>query len=439
MVTVSGRRFASFRRLQSVVLLALLLSSCTQQPTPTPPATVTPLPSIQLRSTGGVVKASGKIVPVQMANLSFPAAGQIVSLTVAVGDEIQTGELLVALDSAAAQAAVAQAEAAVEQSKANLALLQAPPRAAEIAAAQAKLDAAKAALAQLKEAPLPSLIDAAKADLAAAQAAHQKLAAGASEQARINARTTLSNTQVALQQAQTAYDQVAWRQDAPTLPEGIQLQLAKNNYESAQALFVALDDPPSADQIAAADAKIQQAQAALTKLQTPPTANQLAEAGALVQGAQAALDLLKAGPQTEAVIAATAALSQTESALQLAQQTLAAQELHAPFAGTVAALNIHLGEAVLPGQALLTLADLHILQIETTDLSERDVARVAVGQPVTIFVEASGSELKGRVLRIAPQAATIGGDVVFPVTIALDEQRPELRWGMSVQVEIEAE
>ena len=228
MLTVMGSRTAPIHRIL-ILLLTALLAACTQQPPPTPLATTTPLPAIQLRSTGGVVKAAGKVAPVQMANLSFPAAGQIVSLTVEVGDEVQPGDLLIALDSTAAQAAVAQAEAAVEQSKANLALLQAPPRAAEIAAAQAKLDAAKAALAKLKETPLPSLIDAAKADLAAAQAARQQLSAGASEHARINARTTLSNTQVALQQAQTAYDQVAWRQDAATLPEGIQLQQAINN------------------------------------------------------------------------------------------------------------------------------------------------------------------------------------------------------------------
>ncbi len=42
-------------------------------------------------------------------------------------------------------------------------------------------------------------------------------------------------------------------------------------------------------------------------------------------------------------------------------------------------------------------------------------------------------------VEIAPQANTIGGDVVYPVTIALDEQPPGLRWGMSVEVEIAAE
>jgi hypothetical protein len=43
------------------------------------------------------------------------------------------------------------------------------------------------------------------------------------------------------------------------------------------------------------------------------------------------------------------------------------------------------------------------------------------------------------VVDIAPRADILGGDVVYGVTIALDEQPPGLRWGMSVEVEIAVE
>ncbi len=84
----------------------------------------------------------------------------------------------------------------------------------------------------------------------------------------------------------------------------------------------------------------------------------------------------------------------------------------------------------------LTLADLDHLRVETTDLSERDVARVAVGQTATVYVEGLGQDIRGRVVRIAPQATTLGGDVVYQVVIELDQQPSGLRWGMSVDVEI---
>ena len=93
----------------------------------------------------------------------------------------------------------------------------------------------------------------------------------------------------------------------------------------------------------------------------------------------------------------------------------------------------------MPGQVVVTLADLSLLRVETTDLSERDVAGVSVGQRASVYVEALGAEIQGRVAGVAPQATTIGGDVVYVVYIQLDEQLPGLRWGMSADVEIATE
>jgi hypothetical protein len=85
---------------------------------------------------------------------------------------------------------------------------------------------------------------------------------------------------------------------------------------------------------------------------------------------------------------------------------------------------------------VLTLADLRHLQVETTDLSERDVDQVAVGQRAAVTVEGLGVTVEGQVVHVASQATTVGGDVVYAVVVALDEQPPGLRWGMSVEVEI---
>lgn len=153
--------------------------------------------------------------------------------------------------------------------------------------------------------------------------------------------------------------------------------------------------------------------------------------------ARAQLDLLQAGPTVEQVAAVEAAVAQAEAAVQAARATRRRQaELRAPFAGTVTALEVAPGGTVLPGQAVLVLADLSRLQVETTDLSERDIAGVAVGQTAHVSVEAPGMQVTGRVVQIALQATTLGGDVVYQVVIALDEQPADLRWGMSVEAEI---
>jgi HlyD family secretion protein len=59
-----------------------------------------------------------------------------------------------------------------------------------------------------------------------------------------------------------------------------------------------------------------------------------------------------------------------------------------------------------------------------------------LGQEALVYVEALGEEIEGRVVGIAPQATTIGGDVVYTVYVELAEQPPGLRWGMSTEVEI---
>jgi hypothetical protein len=56
-----------------------------------------------------------------------------------------------------------------------------------------------------------------------------------------------------------------------------------------------------------------------------------------------------------------------------------------------------------------------------------------------IYFQVGVDGLLGRVVGIASQANTVGGDVVYAVTIALDDQLPGLRWEMSLGVEIDVE
>jgi HlyD family secretion protein len=87
---------------------------------------------------------------------------------------------------------------------------------------------------------------------------------------------------------------------------------------------------------------------------------------------------------------------------------------------------------------VVTLATLNALQVETTDLSERDIPRVHPGDPANIFIKALNKNIGGRVIRVSPRAETVGGDVVFKVTIAPDTQPEGLLWGMTAEVEIQS-
>lgn len=129
-------------------------------------------------------------------------------------------------------------------------------------------------------------------------------------------------------------------------------------------------------------------------------------------------------------------VTQAQASLEAAQATLAQTILLAPFDGTIADLKIVPGEFVQSGQVVLALATLDHLQIETTDLSERHIMQVHVGDAADIFVEALNENISGEVIAISPIADTVGGDVVFKVTIHLNEQPNGLLWGMTAEVNI---
>jgi multidrug efflux pump subunit AcrA (membrane-fusion protein) len=134
---------------------------------------------------------------------------------------------------------------------------------------------------------------------------------------------------------------------------------------------------------------------------------------------------------------AEAEWNQKKTALEVARASFAQTTIYAPFDATVVDVNIQFGEIAQTGHELITLADLAHMKIKTTDLSERDVPAVQIGQTANIYIEALDITVKGKVTKISPISETVGGDVVYPVTIELDEQPDGLLWGMSAEVEIQ--
>lgn len=139
----------------------------------------------------------------------------------------------------------------------------------------------------------------------------------------------------------------------------------------------------------------------------------------------------------EVYLKAVARADQAKASWDSAIANLAQATLTSPINGTVVDIQVIPGGVVQVNQVVITLASLDQLQIVTTDLSERDIARVKVGQDVSIYIEALDETITGDVLRISPIAENVGGDVVFPVTIDLDGQPDGLLWGMTAEVEIQ--
>jgi len=114
-----------------------------------------------------------------------------------------------------------------------------------------------------------------------------------------------------------------------------------------------------------------------------------------------------------------------------------------PMDGVVIAKGVELGETVTSGVSsfnagtvLFTVADLKSLLIRV-NLNEVDIAKVHVGQPVRITLDAYPQKtFSGRVRFVAPAAKLQEKIKVFPVEVALDDLDPAFRTGMSANVEI---
>jgi HlyD family secretion protein len=114
-----------------------------------------------------------------------------------------------------------------------------------------------------------------------------------------------------------------------------------------------------------------------------------------------------------------------------------------PMNGVVITKGVELGETVTSGVSsfnagtvLFTVADLKSLLIKV-NLNEVDIAKVAVGQPVRITLDAYPQRVfHGKVRFVAPAAKLIEKIKVFLVEIALDDLSDAYRTGMSANVEI---
>jgi RND family efflux transporter MFP subunit len=132
-----------------------------------------------------------------------------------------------------------------------------------------------------------------------------------------------------------------------------------------------------------------------------------------------------------------AQLDAAKAALEVAQANLNQGTLAAPYDGTIVTIDVVPGQVVQPDQVVAVIGDLNHLQIETTDLSEREIAHVKIGQTATVHIKALDQDFTGKVIAIAPRATKYNGDRVFKVTIVLNQQSSDMTWGMSADVQIQ--
>jgi HlyD family secretion protein len=400
------------------------------------------------------VSAEGQIVPLENAMLSFQSGGQLEEILVSEGEVVEAGTPLMRLDTTDEELAVIQAEAALTQSQANLETAQAGLVAAEtgLKAAEVGVQAAEAQLALTSAAPSAEQIAVSEARVASAEAGISSAAGSraAALEGATAAQIAAAEAQVAAAQAQylsaqkqyepitqnTSLDEEDRRQAA------LQLNAATASLNSAQAaLDELLAGPKNSEQVAAnsgvaaASSQFDASQAELELLRLGAREEQIAIAETAVSSAEAAVveSQLQLDNAQTAVVQAEAAVAEAEAGLNTALNALEKRTLNAPFAATIANIDVKEGEVMSPGVPVITLADFSGWLVETTDLSEISVVTLESGFEADISIDAfPGETLKGTITDIASASDVVRGDVTYKVTIDLGEN-PDLplRWGMT--------
>ena len=340
---------------------------------------------------------------------------------VEVGDEVKAGDLLATLESVDLERAVDRTELALDLQQNSLDQLLEPADPADIAAARAQLASAQESLADLQAGPTAAEIEAAEVALSAAQASYEELLAGASEAELTQQSAELHRAFITLNQAQEAYNEIAYRDNIGSSQQALDLQDATIDYDVAKAGFDIATEPASEAEIQDALKAIKQAQIDLEDLAI--TQAQLAAAEADVANAEANLAGLLKGPTEAEIRAAELAIEQAQIDRQEAETDLANARLRAPIDGTITAIEAGVGEKVTTDiSAGIHIADLSALEL-TVNVSEVDIGKVYVGQPAQILLDAYPDRtFQGLVGRIAPTSVAESGVVNYEVAILLDDR-----------------
>jgi HlyD family secretion protein/macrolide-specific efflux system membrane fusion protein len=142
------------------------------------------------------------------------------------------------------------------------------------------------------------------------------------------------------------------------------------------------------------------------------------------------------------------AVKQAQVTFNAASDQLRYTHIIAPMNGTVTERGIQPGEVVTPGvqatfegKALLTISDLSSLLVKV-DLNQIDVAKVKLGQKVTVTLDAlPGKSYEATITKVAPASITPKDKQVdvFPVEATLTTADPQIKPGMTADVRIHIE
>ena len=426
----------------AAVILGGIAARAVQNAKSVPSASST-LPVVQLinaqdyQQGGRQVTGSGTVESLQQADLRAQATGQVAHVNVAVGQQVSEGQTLASLVNNDVAAQVSQAQAMLQAAQANLSALQNGAKPADVQLSQAQLATAQQALTDTKNQQETAVANAYTSFLNAS------LAAVASPNNATTAQVTITGTYTDTAKGQYVISTQGSGNGSSFSYSGLEFSPSQQINRGVpiklgtHGLYITFGASGSIGPNDTWTVSIPntQAQTYLQNLNTynaSVAASQAAVNAAqnAVNTAQQALTLKQAPPTGDQTAGQQALVNQAQANVAAAEAQFAKTIVRAPFAGTISAVPVKVGDLVTNGQAVASIVNKDGLQVKVY-VSGTDLPSVQVGSSAKI----GDAGIAGTVANVAPSVDPTSKTAEVDIAIA-DPANSGLTIGQNASVSI---
>lgn len=398
------------------------------------------------------VNVSGTVKPTKAVDLAFEKSGKIRRIDVEVGDRVEPGTLLLALENGAEIAAVEDAQAKLESKQARYAELKAGSPKEEIIIEETGLTKAKSDLAIDYGEVANIILDAFnKADNAVHRQADilfsnplsstPKINFNSSDQqSSVDAETgrfivqgTLNNFKKLIQEPAISDSEIE-----AALAQTKSYLLLINDFliKTSRALNAALNISDSTlstdkDALNTGRTNINNALTSVNdQIQT------IATQKIAVKTAENELALVKAPATEEVLSGALADVRSAEANVKNAQALAFKTYIVSPIAGTITKQEAKTGQIASANTTLVAVMS-DSFKVEAF-IPEVDVTKIAIGNPAEITLDAYGNDtiFEASIIKIDPAETVIDSVSTYKTTLEFKKNDPRVRSGMTANITI---
>jgi HlyD family secretion protein len=403
------------------------------------------------------VSVTGKVSSADAVDLAFVKSGKIAIVNKNVGQRVEPGEIIVALDNADIRAQLAQSQAQVAVQQAKLNELEKGTRPEQLIITRAKLESARTDFVQAELGLLSALQNAYSGT---EDAIHNKAdqffinprsgnpqlsfaqtitSATSIESGRVQVELKLNDMQNLLTQASTS-------SNLPALSNAIKHDIAEaklfldNTAFSVNALVSTtyLTQTTVSGWKADLAAARNEVNSAITTILTADKTYSNARSALAV--AEGQLDLERAGSVTEDIEAQRAQVDSARATVASLNAQVSQTYIRSPLSGVVTKQDGKIGEIAPLGTPLVSVISDSKFQIEA-NIAEADIAKIQPGQKADVTLDAYGSGVmfKATVIQVNPAETVIDGVPTYKTTFQFDTPDDRIKSGMTANIDIQGQ